>query len=459
MLYDFLNIDKSVDKLLYEQLFDNIKSAIGTGKLKKGDKLPSIRGLSQDLGISRTTVETAYEQLCSEGFLNSCPKRGYFVEAEKFEEPREQVLFPKSSIGSTYVKWDFSSSGVDPSCTDLKYWQRCIKDVLESQYTITTYGEAQGEYELRAALCEYSRRVRDVKTVPENIVIGAGTQTLLSILLGLCDEYGYNVAMEVGFFPQGEQIFSDYRWNITNLNADKDGIILDDSVKSRMLFINSSGSIRGCAPIPINKRNKIIEWAKRFDNIVVEDDYNGELRFLSKPVPALQGLCPSHTVYIGSFSKLLLPSVRISYMVLPQQLAQKYKARKKYYNQTSSKTEQLALARYISCGRLDRQLRKLRKTYAEKASVMYEAVNKNFPDDTIVEIIETALCVRIKLKTDIPLDQLKLSAEKNGCRLGKCREKNELKYFYLSFAGISKESIPTAVIDLKNALLQQRAAS
>ncbi len=457
MLYDFLNVDKSADKLLYEQLYDNIKQAIGRGMLKKGDKLPSIRGLSQDLGLSRTTVETAYDQLCSEGFLTNCPKRGFFVEAEDFETLGELLLPEKNNGDFSLVKWDFSTTGVDPSCTDLKFWQRCIKDVLDMPHIISSYGEPQGEYELRAALCEYSRRVRGVKASPEMIVIGAGTQTLLSILLGLCGDHGYNAAMEVGFFPQGEQIFSDFRWNITPLRADKDGIILDENIESRMLFINSSGSIRGCAPIPINKRNKIISWANHHDSMIIEDDFNGELRFSSKPVPALQGMCPSRVVYIGSFSKLLLPSVRISYMVLPPELAQRFVKRMQNYNQTSSKTEQLALARYIACGRLDRQLRRLRKAYGEKAAVMYNAVRAEFPSDTIVEIIETALCVRIKLKTDTPLEILRKRAEESGCRLGKCREKNGLKYFYLSFAGIPADVIPKAAAALSEALLKDRS--
>ena len=227
--------------------------------------------------------------------------------------------------------------------------------------------------------------------------------------------------------------------------CDKNGIILDDSVKSRILFVNSSGSIRGSDPIPINKRLELIRWAQERDAVIIEDDFNGELRCTSKPVPALQSMSPSHVVYIGSFSKLLLPSVRISYMVLPPSLAEKYAQRMSNYNQTSSKTEQLALAHYISSGRLDRQLRRLRKLYSEKSQKMYDNVKATFPDDTTVEIIETALCVRIKLHTEKTMDEIVSCASSNGIRLGKCREKNGLKYFYLSFAGICSESIPEAV--------------
>ena len=447
MLYEFLNIDKKSDALLYEQLYDNVKSAVGNGLLKKGDKLPSIRGLSADLGVSRTTVETAYDQLCAEGYLNNKAKKGFFVEAEQPISEQAQTVIPKSEAHSHAppVKYDFSSLSIDPGYTDIKFWQRCIKDVLDKPFVITSYGDPQGEPALRQALSEYSRRVRGVQAESDRIVIGAGTQTLLSVLLGLCSDFGYDAAMERGFFPQGEQIFSDFRCNITPLSADKNGIILDDSVKSRILFVNSSGSIRGSDPIPINKRLELIRWAQERDAVIIEDDFNGELRCTSKPVPALQGLCPSRVVYIGSFSKLLLPSVRISYMVLPPSLAEKYAQRMSNYNQTSSKTEQLALAHYISSGRLDRQLRRLRKLYSEKSQKMYDNVKATFPDDTTVEIIETALCVRIKLHTEKTMDEIVSCASSNGIRLGKCREKNGLKYFYLSFAGICSESIPEAV--------------
>ena len=221
-----------------------------------------------------------------------------------------------------------------------------------------------------------------------------------------------------------------------------------------MLFVNSSGSIRGSAPIPINKRVQIIRWAEQRDAVIIEDDFNGELRCTSKPVPALQGMCSERVVYIGSFSKLLLPSVRISYMVLPPVLADLYHKRMDNYNQTSSKTEQLALANYISCGRLDRQLRKLRNIYARKATVMYEEVKNAFPADAMVEVIETALSVRIKLRLNADMDYLKAAAKDNGIRLGKCREKNGLKYFYLGFSGIPEGAIHDAVCALKAVLIK-----
>ncbi len=457
MLYDFLDIDKNKNTLLYEQLYNKIISAINSGKFRKGDKLPSIRRLAEDLNISRTTVETAYEQLCSEGYINNSPKRGFFVEAEhninndNVITNQNIVVNQTVALGNT-VKYDFSSSSIDSQYIDIKFWKRCVKDVLDKHYVISSYGLPQGELVLRETLCGYSRNVRGVNADVDNILIGAGTQTLLSVLLGLCREVGYGneIAIEKGFFPQGEQIFSDFGFNLSPLKADRSGIILDDTVKSRILFVNSSGSIRGSAPVPINKRMEIIRHAKKNNAVIIEDDFNGELRYTSKPVPALQGMCCDRVVYIGSFSKLLLPSVRISYMVMPENLAEIYRKRQHNYNQTSSKIEQLALAQYIKSGRLERQLRKLRKIYAIKSKLLLECLNKSFGENSIIEVIETALCVRIKLDSPYSLEELKKCAADSGIMLGKCREKNGLKYFYLCFSGIETEKIPQAVEYLKS---------
>lgn len=455
MLYDFLDIDKNSNVLLYEQLYHLIIRAVNENKLRKGDKLPSIRRLADDLSVSRTTVQTAYDQLCAEGYITALPQKGYFIEANKayeklitLTENQTQANHCQNNFtalsAKTKIKYDFSGSGIDPQYIDIKFWSRCVKNILEQSDVISSYGLPQGETELRTVLCDYARNVRGVDADVDRIVIGAGTQPLLSILLGLCKNYGKDIALEKGFFPQGEQVFSDFGFDFTKLSADKNGIILNSNIKSRLLFVNSSGSIRGSAPIPINKRIEMINWAEKNDAIIIEDDFNGELRYSSKPVPALQGMNSDKVVYIGSFSKLLLPSIRISYMVLPKKLAEIYSLRKQYYNQTSSKVEQLALAEYIQSGRLERQLRKLRKIYAVKSQILYDCLFQKIGHDAIIDVIETALCVRIKFQCSLTLDGIKKIAQENSIKLGKCRNKNNFTYIYLCFAGIETEKIHSA---------------
>ncbi len=450
MLYEFLQVDKQEQSLLYEQLYKRVIAAIESGDLVHGDKLPSIRTLAADLNVSRTTVETAYDQLCAEGYINNKPKKGFFVEAEihSVNIQNHSEKQPIKNDRCTNIKYDFSGSSLDPQYIDLKYWKRCLKDILDKPSVISSYGDPQGEKDLREILCDYAKKLRGVNTSPDNIIIGAGTQTLMSFLPGIMRDYGNDVFIEKGFFPQGEQIFCDFGYRLNGLSADRNGIIVDDSTQGRILFVNSSGSNRGSAPLPYNKRMEIIGWAERNNAIIIEDDYNGELRYTSKPVPALQSMNNDRVIYIGSFSKLLLPSVRIGYMVLPDHLLKLYEAKKHNYNQTASKTEQLALAEYINLGRLDRQLRKLRKIYAVKSELLLSALRKHFGGNTIIETVETALCVRLKIKTSISLDELKNKAKESGIRIGKCREKNGLKYIYLSFAGIATDKLEEAAEEL-----------
>ena len=194
MLYDFLQVDKNDSTLLYEQLYRRVISAIENGELMHGDKLPSIRTLAGDLNVSRTTVETAYDQLCAEGYINNKPKKGFYVEAQ-INYPQIQHRFKINDIGKelTYsINYDFSGSGLDPQYIDLKYWKRCIKDILDMPNIISSYGDPQGEASLREVLCNYAKNVRGVFTSPDNIVIGAGTQTLMSLLPGILQQRHYS---------------------------------------------------------------------------------------------------------------------------------------------------------------------------------------------------------------------------------------------------------------------------
>ena len=148
----------------------------------------------------------------------------------------------------------------------------------------------------------------------------------------------------------------------------------------RLIYVNPSHASGTISAIPMSRRYELLEWARETGGLIIEDDYNGELRYNARPIPALQGMGDNQpVVYLGSFSKLLLPSVRISYMALPQNLASIYRERSSNYNQTASKTEQLALASYIGSGQMERHLRRLRKLYGEKSQIMLKALRGAFP--------------------------------------------------------------------------------
>lgn len=453
MTYDFIELKRENKTPLYQQLYDIISKSIENGNLPQGTKLPSIRKLSEDLQLSRTTVDSAYQQLCVEGFIVSKPQSGYFVHintaiTSKF---RAAKSVPETSVrAENKILFNLGSDCIDSESADIKLWRSHIKDVLKKQNIITLYGEAQGEYKLRKALSLYSYGVRGVESNEESIIIGAGTQSLLYLLCGLMNGYGRKIAIEKGGFSRAEQVFSDCGYEVVHINGDNDGIDVNELYKTdvKILFVNPSGNLITGQPMKMNKRYELLKWAEDTESIIIEDDYNGELRYSSRPIPALQGTDSGRVVYIGSFSKLLLPSVRIGYMVLPESLLKIYRRKMYLYNQTASKIEQLALAEYIREGQLERQLRRLRKIYGEKCSVLTSALKKAFGKNTEITLQENSLCMKVTLQYN-GIDIAK-EAEKRGVRVTHIKSDDESKYILkLGFAGIPISDIEPAIKILK----------
>ena len=350
------------------------------------------------------------------------------------------------------MKYNLGTDVVDLQNADLLRWKRCVKDVLNRRDVLVSYGEKQGEQELREALSSYSYSVRGVVSTADSIVIGAGTQQLLSVLCGLLPRDSV-IAIEEPGFRQAEQVFQDYGFPLRLVGGDQEGISMREleASKASVLFVSPSNRMKARDAIPMSRRFEILNWAQQRGRLVIEDDYNGELRYSAKPIPALQSLSDGKRVaYLGSFSKLLLPSVRIGYLAMPEELAYPYWEKSAGYNQTASKIEQLALARYIQEGSLERQLRRLRKLYAAKSAMFFQEVTRAFQNRVKLSLWETSLCFRLEPSSGIPRKELVRLALSNGVRLT-LREGRGEGDILAGFAGIPAEGIPEAVAALREA--------
>lgn len=444
MLYDFIMIDKDKKIPLYRQIYMSVRNSIENGGLKKGCKLPSIRRLSTDLDVSKITITAAYDQLCSEGYIKNKPQSGFYVEANFKNTPYNIENHKENNIQNTkYYEYDFSGKSIDKKIINLNEWKKCVKEVINQDYLLTSYGNEQGENALRNALQSYTLGVRSVNTSSENIVVGAGTQPLLNII---CSLIGTDkvVAVADSSYVQAEYIFKSYGYEITYFECDKCGVTINslDKINPDIILINPNFVTSSGASMPINRRLEIISWAKKNDVLIIEDDYNGELRYSTHPTPCMQNYDKENTVYLGSFSKILLPSVRISYMVLPEKLINKYKDIKSYTNQTASKSEQLALAKYINNGKIDIHLRKARRVYLEKSKTILNSIKRNFKDNIEIIFNETSLYVTVKLNdiTDMPKIISKL--KENSVNVMPTTSNNMLN---LSFSGIDEEKIDKGI--------------
>lgn len=444
MIYEPVRLDKNSQAPMYRQLYQSLRDGICSGNIPVGEKLPSIRRLSEELGVSRTTVEQAYQQLCVEGYISSRPQSGYFVEAavkSEFTTVPEENSAKEKVQG---IRYDFGSRYVESRSSDIELWRKYVRSVLSCEDIVSSYGHYQGEPELRHQLVTYGMTLRGVNSSADRIVIGAGVQPLLSILCGLLGERAGRVGIEYPCFPQAERVFSDFRLNITELSHDKFGVTAEELYSSKidMLYLNPSNTEGMGRPMPIIRRAEIMEWAEKTDGLIIEDDYNGALRFKSRPVPSLQGMgSGDRVVYLGSFSKLLMPSVRISYMVLPPDLAELYRRRGVNYNQTSSKIEQLALAKYMRDGHIEKRLRRLRKIYAEKSDMLINLLKEYFGSSAKIRLAETALCVEICLNCEMDSRQLTDKALGCGVRVIPMTSGGTSTIIRLSFAGIPSDDM------------------
>lgn len=445
MLYDFIIIDKSAKIPLYRQIYKSVRNSIENGSLKKGSKLPSIRRLSDDLNVSKTTITGAYEQLCAEGYIRNKPQSGYYVEAQFEKKPKSSENNKNILVNEkVFFKYDFSGKSIDEKIINLNEWKKYIKEVINQNYLLSSYGDVQGEEALRKSLQKYSLGIRSVNTSSSNIVVGAGTQPLLYILCSLMDK-NLKVAIADKSFIQSEFVFKSFGYDIEYFNSDEYGVTVESlqSINPDIVLINPNFTENSGNNMPVTRRLEIIEWAKKNNSVIIEDDYNGELRYSTHPTPCVQNYDNENTIYIGSFSKILLPSVRISYMVLPEKYLKEYNKIKYVTNQTASKTEQLALSKYIENRKIDVHLRKARRIYLEKSRIMLESIKKYFRNNTELVFNETSLYVSLKLKTNI--DRTKAEKEFNENSLRIMPYKNKSNVFELSFSGIENERIDAGI--------------
>lgn len=398
----------------YVQLYRYYKNLIQSGILKKGEKMPSIRVCSQNFELSRTTVETAYEMLCAEGYITSKAQSGFYVSEVDFGSLELMRSFGTSNESKTSaVKIDLVSSAADKTVFNFSLWRRYVKSALRQDERLLSYGEPQGEYDLRQAVCSYISKERSVVCMENQIVIAAGTQSLLGILCALTKERT-TVSFVGSEFKQGRAVFEDYGKTVINAERCEN----ESGVSPSMMYISASHADSMGGVLPIKKRMELLEYARQNDVLLIEDDYDSEFRYLSKPVPSIQGMNGGQgVVYIGTFSKLLLPSIRISFMVLPLSLMERYEKIGRLYNQTASKAEQIALCQYLRDGHLSSQIRKQRKLYAQKTAAICEAADNFFGKEIHFEPCRASYLIKVIFKGEKDAKQICRLAEANGVRI------------------------------------------
>lgn len=446
MILTNLALSRKNSLSLYNQIIAEIKLQFHNGQIMPSDKLPSIRRLAEALQVSRTTIENAYNQLVADGYLINEPKKGYFA-STLGKNSSGQVELTKVAEQPP-VRYNFANNYIDPDFFPAELWRRSLNKALKDKDSLAGYGQAQGEIALRTALAKYSSEARGVSCAPEQIVIGAGVQSLLQILIDILQPMHNSVALEEPGFAQAERLFAAHHWSISHFNSEKLSAALPN-----LLYVSPSNPYKGRSLAP-KERLSLINWANSNENnYILEDDYNGEFRYFKRVVSSLQGMSDGNSIiYFGSFSRLLLPSLRISYLVLPPKLLSSYQQFSHLYNQTSSTIEQLALADFINSGHLRRHVKRLRKLYAEKNILLRQALQEVFGNKILVRAYESGLHLRIAVNSTLSSKELATLALASGVSVLPVHfNTGNLPEILLSFAGIIETDIHPAILALKQA--------
>jgi len=440
--------DKDKKAAIYMQLYEYLKEEIIKNNIKDGEKLPSIRKTSKMLKLSKTTIENAYFQLVTEGYIENKPRRGYYVihlsDFQIKSETKDNSTNAKN-IGIDMEEKHFKNEDVDHSTFEIKDWKKIYNRVLfNREKDIYSSSDYQGEYELRREISEFTNLARGANSVTEQVVIGAGVQYLIGILAGIIRDEYTTAAVESPGYEKARYIFEDYSFNTTEIPVKEDGLNTKMLYKSNadIAYVSPSHQFPTGSLMPIKKRLQLLNWAEEEDSFIVEDDYDSLVRHESKPVPCLQGLDKNdRVIYLGSFSKILLPSLRISYMILPVRLLHKYNQIKHRYTQTSSKIEQMALEIYIKEGYLQKHINKIKRIYKKKINLIQEHI-KYFQGNKIkVLSADSGLHIVLEIKTKISPNLLKQRFEDKNVLI-RIIEKKESSYIIsLSYSGLDFEDI------------------
>ena len=385
-----INLQSGAKAPLYEQIYAYIKCEIQEGHIKSGEKLPSTRALSRHLEVSRSTVELAYEQLLSEGYVEAEPYRGYFVsqiEGLYHFEQKERAHTEKEQKKKRAYLYDFTPNGVDLKSFPYNAWRKLSKECLtDDRAELFRLGHPQGEYGLRNAICSYLHQARGVNCRPEQVIVGAGSDYLLMLLLMIIGSR-HRIALENPTYRQAYRLFANSECEVCTVDMDGRGMEVDKLRESGadIAFVMPSHQYPLGSVMPIRRRMELLKWAdEKPGRYIIEDDYDSEFRYKGKPIPALQGYdSRGRVIYTGTFSKSIAPAIRMSYIVLPPDILALYKKRCGFLSSTVSRVDQLILQKFIEEGYYERHLNKTRALYKSRHDTLLGCLREMKGDFTV----------------------------------------------------------------------------
>lgn len=437
-------LDRTLDQPLRDQLYAGLRTAVVDGRLTLGARLPASRVLAKTLGISRFTVDDAYSRLIADGYIAGRHGSGTYVahtaaeretmridEAKKAEPaPRQWSSWAKrlgpslSPYPTPPVRYSFKQGVPALNPFPLAVWRRCqakVGKIMSAE--LYGYGSLRGYEPLRTAVQGYLGRSRMLRCSLDQIVITTGAQEGLDLISRLFLDDGDRVVIEEPSYPTARRSFLAAGATLLPVPVDRDGLQVDSlgdrESTAKLLYVTPSHQFPTGGLLPLNRRRALLEWARLTETLIVEDDYDSEFRYGQRPVEALAALDSSlsgdrSVIYIGTFSKVLFPSLRLGYVVLPPDLVDRMLAAKEIADRHPPTLEQAALAEFVNGGHFERHLARMRRVYAARSSAMLTAVARHFGDRAAPHSASTTAGLHILVQFEVPYGETEMMRRASG---------------------------------------------
>jgi GntR family transcriptional regulator / MocR family aminotransferase len=433
-----LKLDHTSTTPLHRQVYGELRRAILSGRLSPGQRVPSTRSLSRSLAISRTTVTQGYEQLLSEGYLETRSGSGTFVCVQlpdtllNTEQISALDLAPPSALKLSRYAQQMSVMPLEiqyqpsdeisfrygrPAIQEfpIALWRKflsrhCCGDTQWMDYSL----DPQGDYGLRAAIARYLCHARAVQCDPNRIVITNGTQQALDLILRVLIDPGETIAIEDPGYLSARKVFLSHDAKLLPIPVDESGLVIENlmalssQVSSqsvnpiRLLYVTPSHQFPMGGTLSLSRRLALLSWAQKMGVMIIEDDYDSEYRYGDRPIPALQGLDSSDLVlYVGTFSKVLFPSLRMGYLVLPDRLVPVVTQAKWLSDRQLPMLAQKVLTDFIEEGHLESHIRKMRSHYDRCRQVLVQSLQRHF--GTQVTILGEKAGIHVMVRFSLPI--------------------------------------------------------
>jgi len=452
--YDLTDMDKP----LYQSLYHHIREDICNGKFEPGEKMPSKRALARNLGVSTVTVENAYDQLMGEGYMYAVPRKGYFIAdisgMKKVGVPVQVSL----NIHKPQKRED-----TEQSHFPFSIWAKLMRETIsQKENELLRVSPCEGVAELREAIAGHLSSFRGMVVDPDQIIVGAGTEYLYGLLIKLLGRdkiYG----IENPGYKKLKQIYESNDVVCKFIKMDGLGIVVDElrETNSQIVHISPNHHFPTGITMPVSRRYELLAWADEDEErYILEDDYDSEFRLNGRPVPSLQSIdACEKVIYMNTFSKSLTSTIRISYMVLPEHLANRFYEKLSFYSNTVSTFEQYTLATFIRQGYFEKHINRMRLYYGRKRALILEMIRTHFKEDEcrIVEN-DSGLHFLLQFQTDLSDKEVKEKFLKAKINIGAItdyymddRIRNEHQ-FILNYANMDLDRLENAMPEIKKIL-------